>query len=146
MEQSRLAYASDHDHRRPPAAHGVPRPISQTRRGSVLVVDDDPLIADFVCQTLAAEGYAVRSAPDGDAALDAIVGEPPDLVVSDIMMPKLDGVALAQRLRERGITVPVVLISAVYQDVDIPGVRFLPKPFDLDHLIDVVAHAVGQGG
>jgi CheY-like chemotaxis protein len=144
MEHPFATYASHHDPRPAPQAFGAPRPVSHVPRARILVVDDDPLIAEVVSTMLASEGYQVRCAQDGDAALDPIVAASPDFVVSDIMMPKLDGVALARRLRDWGLAVPVVLISAVYQDVDLPGVRFVPKPFDLEHLLEVVARALGE--
>jgi CheY-like chemotaxis protein len=62
----------------------------------------------------------------------------PDLILSDIMMPGIDGVTLIRRLRDRGVRAPAVLMSAVYADVDLPHVRFIPKPFDVDDILDVV--------
>ena len=105
---------------------------------TILVVDDEPRVADLVAELLADEGYRVRLARDGMAALDEVARDPPDLVVSDVMMPRLDGLTLTQRLRAQGSGVPVVLMSAVYADVDIPGVRFVPKPFDIAEVVAVV--------
>jgi CheY-like chemotaxis protein len=106
---------------------------------TVLVVDDDPTIVQILREVLVGEGYAVTIARDGHAALHAIARDQPDLVVSDVMMPRVTGVQLIARLRRLGITIPVVLMSAAYADVDLPGVRFVPKPFDVDHLVEVVA-------
>ncbi len=105
---------------------------------TVLVVDDDAHIAELIASLLEDEGYGVRCAHDGHAALREIDREPPGIVVSDVMMPSLDGVSLTQHLRDRGDATPVVLMSAVYADVDIPGVRFIPKPFDIDYIVAVV--------
>lgn len=105
---------------------------------TVLVVDDDANIAELVAALLEDEGYGVRCAFDGREALEEIERNPPGLIVSDVMMPKLDGVSLTQQLRTRGHRTPVVLMSAVYADVDIPGVRFVPKPFDIDYIVAVV--------
>jgi DNA-binding response OmpR family regulator len=90
------------------------------------------------------DGYASVAAQafDGQAALDLIARDPPDLIVTDVMMPLVDGVTLTRRLRGRGDSTPVVLMSPLYADVDIPGVRFLPKPFDLDHLVWVVGRVL----
>ena len=104
---------------------------------SILVVDDHQAIRTVLVELLHEEGYRVRAAVDGLAGLRAIAREPPDLVVSDVMMPKIDGVSLATRLQ--GLGIPVVLLSAVYDDVDLPGVRFLPKPFAVDDLLWVIA-------
>jgi two-component system alkaline phosphatase synthesis response regulator PhoP len=102
---------------------------------SVLVVDDDRAIVDALATILTEEGYIVRRAYDGLSALEEAEIAPPDLVLSDIAMPGLDGIALTQRLRERGV--PVVLLSAAMTDPEIPGVPYLPKPFDLEHLLAV---------
>jgi DNA-binding response OmpR family regulator len=111
----------------------------------VLVVDDDPGIVDFLADLLSDEGYAVRTARDGQEALTEVEREPADLVVADVMMPRVDGVTLTAKLRERGDRTPVVLMSAVYADVDIPGVRFVPKPFDLEYIVQVVARVFDEG-
>ncbi len=107
---------------------------------TVLVVDDEAAIADMLAACLADEGYAVRTVYDGAAALAEVERDPPDLVVSDVMMPGVGGDAVAMRLRERGI--PVVLMSAVRRDVRLPGVECLPKPFDLDTFLAVVNRAL----
>lgn len=111
---------------------------------SILVVDDDRPIVAVLVDLLCDEGYDVRAAYDGQAALREIEREPVDLVLSDVSMPKLDGPSLVRRLRERGEDVPVILMSAVYQDVDIPGVEFVPKPFDIVRLAGLIARVVEQ--
>ena len=104
---------------------------------TVLVVDDDPGICSFLADLLADEGYAVRTASDGQQALEEMAQEPADLVLTDVMMPRIDGVTLTAKLRTRGDRTPVVLMSAVYADVYIPGIRFVPKPFDLEYMVSV---------
>jgi CheY-like chemotaxis protein len=110
---------------------------------TVLVVDDEPAIREIVATLLEDEGYEVRHARDGVEALAAI-DERIDLVLSDVIMPRLDGASLVRNLRRRGHLVPVVLMSAVYADVDLPGVRFVPKPFEIDRLLGTVASALGS--
>lgn len=105
---------------------------------TILVVDDDPHIVDILAELLTDEGYAVRRAHDGQAALDEIRRESPALIVTDVMMPKLDGVSLTKHLRDREDPTPVVLMSAVYAGIDLPGVDFVPKPFDLEYIVKVV--------
>ena len=100
---------------------------------SVLIVDDDRAIVEAWDAILADEGYTVRRAYDGLSAMIEAEIAPPDLVLSDIAMPGMDGISLTVRLRERGI--PVVLLSAAMSDPGIPGVPYLPKPFDLSHLL-----------
>ena len=111
---------------------------------TILVVDDDKQIAELVAALLLEEGYCVRCAFDGRQALREIERDPPGLVISDVMMPQLDGVSLTQQIRRRGLRTPVVLMSAVYADVDIPGVRFVPKPFDLDYIVAVVKRVLEE--
>jgi two-component system, OmpR family, response regulator MprA len=109
---------------------------------TVLVVDDEPAIREVIATLLEDEGYRVRHAKDGFEALDAINGDQIDLIVSDVVMPRLDGASLVRKLRLRGHLMPVVLMSAVYADVDLPGVRFVPKPFEIDRLLGTVASAL----
>ena len=103
---------------------------------SVLVVDDERTVCALLAEVLTDEGFEVRCANDGAEALAEVERRRPDLVVSDLAMPHLNGADLAARLRARGI--PVVLVSAAYRAADVPGVPFVPKPFDLDHLLRVV--------
>lgn len=109
---------------------------------TVLVVEDEPAIREVVTDLLQDEGYAVRQASDGLQAIDELEVDDVDLVLSDVRMPRLDGPSLARRLRGRGHAVPGVLMSAVDVEVDLPGVRFLPKSFDCDHRLHVVGSAL----
>jgi DNA-binding NtrC family response regulator len=109
---------------------------------SILVVDDDHDMAEVLEELLDEEGYRVRCAFNGEAALREIAHEPPDLVLADVVMPQVDGVSLAKQLQARGRAVPVVLMSAVYSYVDVPGLPFLPKPFNLDALLRVIAREI----
>ena len=111
---------------------------------TVLVVDDDRHIVEVLAQALEFEGYAVRKAYDGMGALQEAALAPPDLVLSDVAMPRLNGIALAQRLRARGV--PVVLLSAAVADPMLAGVPFVPKPFDLDHLLGLVTDVLDHPG
>ena len=111
---------------------------------TILIVDDDRHIVEALGQILEFEGYAVRKAYDGMGALQETAIAPPDLVLSDVAMPKMNGIALAQRLRERGI--PVVLLSAAVADPKLAGVPFVPKPFDLDRILDLVTDFLDRPG
>jgi two-component system, OmpR family, alkaline phosphatase synthesis response regulator PhoP len=103
----------------------------------VLVVDDDRSILDLLTDLLEEEGYRVRRAADGLAALAEVERTEPDLVVTDVMMPRLNGMALAAELRQRGI--PTIVTSAAVPTVDDPCLAFIPKPFDIERLLDLVA-------
>jgi two-component system response regulator MprA len=107
-------------------------------------VDDEPAIVDLVAALLVDEGYDVWCAHDGVAALEAAGRDRFDVIVADVMMPGLDGVGLLRSLRQRGYRVPVVLMSAAYAEVDWPGVRFVRKPFDLDHLAAIIDRALHE--
>jgi DNA-binding response OmpR family regulator len=112
--------------------------------GRILVVDDDPTVSDVVARYLRREGYDVALAGDGLVALDEAAAHPPDLVVLDIMLPGLDGLAVCRRLRERG-PVPVILLTALGAETDrIMGLEigaddYVTKPFSPRELVLRVA-------
>jgi CheY-like chemotaxis protein len=104
----------------------------------ILIVDDEEPVRSFVAELLADDGYQVRLAMHGGQALDVVDKEPPDLVLSDVMMPVLNGKELCQRLKARDDTrhIPVILMTSAGQKaVDGAGAdAFIAKPFDLDDL------------
>ena len=117
----------------------------------ILVVDDDQVIQQLLKVNLELEGYAVEVASDGEEALVMFDRFRPDLVLLDIMMPKLDGWEVARRLA--GITggpVPIVLLSARAQESDVQrgndlGVAaYVTKPFDPIQLLHLVAGIIAQ--
>jgi len=121
-----------------------PQPTRTTPQ--VLVVDDEPAIRETVATLLEEEGYRVRRAKDGIEALSTLAGDGIDLILADVNMPRLDGATLVRKLRGRGNRIPIVLMSAIYADVDLPGVRFLPKPFAIDRLLSAVTSALATNG
>jgi CheY-like chemotaxis protein len=99
--------------------------------GLVLLVDDEPAIVEMLAFLFEDEGYPVARAFDGEQALILVEQVAPALVISDISLPKLNGVELARRLRMRPAgAVPAILMSAAVRDVPGEGVAFVPKPFD----------------
>src|SRR5207244_4797598 len=96
----------------PAARRGPPSAILGQMSEHVLVVDDDPPVRRMLERTLSAEGHAVTTAADGGAALAAVEREAPDLVILDVAMPGLDGLAVTQRLRGKGVTAPILLLTA----------------------------------
>lgn len=108
------------------------------RKKTILVVDDERTICNLLSDLFEDEGFLVSRAYDGQTALVLAERVRPDVILSDVMMPGLDGVSLIRRLRERGLRTPVVLMSAVYADVDLPRVHFVPKPFDVDDVLAAV--------
>jgi two-component system, OmpR family, response regulator MprA len=79
---------------------------------SILVVDDDAAIRRMLARTLEAEGYAVELAGDGGAALAAIERLVPDVLVLDVAMPGLDGLAVSRAVRKRGLALPILMLTA----------------------------------
>jgi two-component system response regulator ResD len=116
----------------------------QPASGRILVVDDDPTVSDVVARYLRRAGYDVTLAGDGLVALDVAAHLMPDLVVLDIMLPGLDGLAVCRTLRERG-QVPVILLTALGAETDrIMGLEvgaddYVTKPFSPRELVLRVA-------
>ncbi|HEU5327840.1 MAG TPA: response regulator [Thermomicrobiales bacterium] len=114
---------------------------------TILVVDDEPALVDVLLAVLALEGYQVRGAPDGLVALALVAQARPDLLVTDQHMPRLGGVTLITRLQAApDLGIPAILMSAGAPPALPPLTTFLPKPFDLDHLLDVVATLLATPG
>lgn len=104
-------------------------------RSTALVVDDEFYIVDLLADILADEGFKVLRAYDGVSALEIVEKSQVDLVIADVMMPKMDGIALAQRLRQHFAEIRIVLMSAAVTQVP-PGFEFIAKPFDINELLD----------
>jgi two-component system OmpR family response regulator len=113
----------------------------------VLVVDDEPSIVDAVATALRYEGFEVREAVTGRAALAAAQEDPPDLVVLDVMLPDLDGLEVTRRLRADGIRVPILFLTARDSVEDkvagltVGGDDYVTKPFSLAEIV-ARAHAI----
>ena len=110
-------------------------------KAHILVVDDDPRITDLLRRILAYEGYSVAIAASGSEALNRTLERPPDLVVLDIMLPGVDGLEVAQRLREAGDNVPILMLTARDTIADrVKGLEtgaddYLVKPFAPEELV-----------
>ncbi len=107
----------------------------------VLVVEDDPFIADFVQTGLREAGYAVDHAADGETAFALAVNEPYDAAVVDLMLPRLDGLGLIERMRGSGVATPVLILSARrtvddrVRGLEAGGDDYLTKPFAFAELV-----------
>ena len=110
-------------------------------RDRVLVVDDDPPLRRMLARTLAAEGYEVTVAADGGAALAEAERAAPDVIVLDVAMPALDGLAVCRRLRGKGLPTPILMLTARDAVPDrVAGLEagaddYLVKPFAIQELI-----------
>ena len=108
--------------------------------GAVLLVDDDAPILRMLERTLGAEGYAVVAVADGGSALAAVERSLPDVIVLDVAMPGLDGLAVTRRLRAKGLAVPILLLTARdaieerVAGLDAGADDYVVKPFDVSEL------------
>ena len=113
---------------------------------TILVVEDDPHLREVITEVLSAEGYAIYEACDGLGALERIGAVTLDLVLSDVMMPRLNGLELAERLRRMDDPIPIVLMSAGSNAPRDAGTPFLAKPFLLDDLVTLVERMLRTRG
>jgi two-component system response regulator MprA len=114
-------------------------PVAEGTR--VLIVEDDEAVRTSIARSLRIEGYLVDAVDNGEKALAAVELERPDVIVMDVMMPEMDGFQACQRLRMRGVDVPVLMLTArdavgdrVY-GLDSGADDYLPKPFALEELL-----------
>ncbi len=121
-----------------------------TGRGAILLVEDEEAVRAFAARALAARGYTVLEAELGVDALNVLeeAGVPIDLIVSDVIMPEMDGPTMLVELRRRGVGAKVVFVSGYADDAfarNLPGKQefvFLPKPFTLKQLVETVKGAM----
>jgi CheY-like chemotaxis protein len=121
----------------------------------ILVVEDITAVRELIELQLKARGYKVSTARDGQEALDLVAHLRPAAIVSDILMPRVDGFALAHRLRAQPETagIPIIFLSATYVSAEderfalnLGALRFLPKPVDADDLASSLAQALAGPG
>ncbi|MGW4472510.1 response regulator transcription factor [Nonomuraea sp. NPDC004354] len=115
--------------------------MNEQPSAKVLVVDDEPNIRELLSEALELNGFAVRTVADGRQALEAVARERPDIVVLDVMMPGLDGFAVARRLRQAGDSPMVLFLTAKDAVSDrIAGLTaggddYVTKPFNLEEVV-----------
>ncbi len=116
----------------------------------ILIVDDEPSVRDVMATVLLDAGYLVQTAADGLVALEIMDLAPPDLIITDVMMPHLDGWALLDHVHERNPSLPVILMSAGdwirrRRTTPIPDhAVFLAKPFAVEELLELVVRLTGS--
>ena len=117
----------------------------------ILVVDDDPAILRLLCTNLKARGYEVATATDGEESLEAVESDFVDLIILDIMMPKVDGVEVCRRIREWS-NIPIIMLSARGDEkakvkcLDLGADDYLTKPFGIAELMARVKTAFRHRG
>ena len=122
----------------------------------ILIAEDEADIAMGLRDNLEFEGYEVTIAADGEAALEAVERDNPDLVLLDIMMPKIEGLEVCKRIRQAGLTIPILMVTAKSQEIDIVrGLEvgaddYISKPFSIREILARIKAAlrrtdVGKG-
>ena len=107
----------------------------------ILAVDDEEAIIDLLKFNIEKEGYKFISATNGDEGFELAMGERPDLIILDVMLPRMDGLSVCQKLRQEKNTVPVIMLSARSEEIDkILGLEigaddYMTKPFSTRELI-----------
>lgn len=110
------------------------------KKTTIVTADDDPQLLRLVARNLEFEGYEVLTASDGQQALELVERNSPDLVLLDVMMPRMDGFTVCQKVREFS-TVPIIIVTARGQDqdkvkgLDLGADDYLTKPFSVDELL-----------
>ena len=113
-----------------------------TKPSTILIVDDEAVVRRVLSRMLAEEGYRVREARDGKEALEEIRADPPDLVLLDVEMPVMDGLAACRELRQSDLTraLPVIIVTSRTEAADeLRGLHcgaddYVAKPFDADEI------------
>ena len=127
----------------------------------ILLADDDPDVVEVVSMILEDEGYEIVAAKDGSEALEKIKEESPDLVILDLLMPRVDGFGVFSKLKEpeyeQWSKIPVIVLTSVREEVSkrryeletgqkMDYAAYLEKPADPDELLETVASLMGGGG
>jgi two-component system cell cycle sensor histidine kinase/response regulator CckA len=122
----------------------------QPETPAVLVIDDEPAILHVMATWLKHAGFAVHAASTAAEARAFTKTQTPTLIISDVMMPELDGPALITELKNAGVACPVLFTSGgasfrvVDESLQVPGATFLPKPFSSREFLDAVYETLGQ--
>jgi two-component system KDP operon response regulator KdpE len=120
-------------------------------KGNILVVDDEPQITRVLKTTLSSQGYGARSAANGQEAIDEMKNWPPDLIVTDLRMPVMDGLELCRRIRKDSRT-PIIVLSVKgeeaikVQALDAGADDYITKPFSVNELLARVRAALRRAG
>src|SRR5437667_11883237 len=122
-----------------------------TDKSRVLVVDDEPQITRVLRTVLTSQGYQVRTAPEGHAAMENFTEWHPELVITDLFMPHMDGVELCRRIRAVS-SVPIIVLSVKGEErskveaLDSGADDYVTKPFGIDELLARVRAALRRSG
>jgi len=130
------------DHSAPQTSDMPPKNFVSDRRKKILVADDELSICILVEEILASSGYTVITALDGLEAYEKVVSEKPDLVILDLLMPKMTGFEVLKEIRKENKNVPVLVMTAIYKKAsqvlvvkELGANGYIEKPFSPDHLL-----------
>jgi excisionase family DNA binding protein len=132
------------------ATVATPKPAAGSTRPRVLVVDDEASIRDLLSKTLALAEYEVDVAPDGRSALDRMRLYPYDLLIADLKMPGMDGLAVIREAKRYKTDLPVIIItgfsteSSAIEAVNLGVAGYLTKPFRVPQVLAAAAKALGE--
>jgi DNA-binding NtrC family response regulator len=117
----------------------------------ILIADDEVDIVDILCEELDLEGYETIRAFNGEEAFQLAKAQSPDLIISDINMPKMDGLAMIEKLSQLGLKIPVILVTG-YSDIQkirqawkLGAFDFIEKPVDFEKLSTLIKNALVFG-
>src|SRR5262245_847646 len=133
-----------------PAPAAPPRPVTAGGRPRILVVDDEASIRDLLSKTLALAEYDVDASPDGRSALERMRLYPYDLLIADLKMPGMDGLAVIREAKRYKPDLPVIIItgfsteSSAIEAVNIGVAGYLTKPFRVPQVLAAAAKALGE--
>jgi excisionase family DNA binding protein len=133
-----------------PAPPAPPAPVAAPARPRILVVDDEASIRDLLSKTLTLAEYDVDVAPDGRSALDRMRMNPYDLLIADLKMPGMDGMALIREARRYKPDLAVIIItgysteSSAIEAVNLGVAGYLTKPFRVQQVLKKAAEALGE--
>ncbi len=115
--------------------------ITPPSLGSILIAEDDRSVRESLERALGFEGYDVRAVVDGGQALGVLIDHTPDAIILDVSMPNVDGLSACRKIREKGLAIPVLMLTARHEvsdrvaGLDAGADDYLVKPFALDELL-----------
>jgi two-component system cell cycle sensor histidine kinase/response regulator CckA len=125
------------------------KPADLWGTGTILLVEDEDMVRVVAERALTRQGYTVLTAEHGEAALELLASsERPDLLISDVVMPTMDGPTMVRHARERYPDLPILFMSGYAEEqlrdsINIDNAHFLPKPFSVQELAEAAKRALG---
>jgi len=118
----------------------------------ILVIDDSLFARLNICDILKGAGYETVEAENGNEGVKKVIDEKPDCALTDLLMPEMDGIAFLKALREKGLNLPVIVLSADIQEtkrkqcMELGSAGFISKPPQKDEILEMVARILSHKG